>query len=131
MAKRKWLGITLAATLLATVLTACGSGGKNEASSNSPSAGQPASSSAASAAPSESAAPNYGDTGGLQLPLVDKPTTINWMLVGENPVNDKMIVREIEKRTGIKVNFMTTPRHSKTSCASRWAPASCRTSFTA
>ncbi len=108
MAKRKWLGITLAATLMATALTACGGGSKNEASS-SPSASQPANSASASTAPSESAASNYGDTGGLQLPLVDKPTTINWMLVGENPVNDKMIVKEIEKRTGIKVNFMTTP----------------------
>src|SRR5690606_19238257 len=54
----------------------------------------------------------WGDTGGLKLPLVDKPTTLTWMLVGENPVNDKLIVKEIEKRTGIKLNIQTVPSAS-------------------
>ena len=47
----------------------------------------------------------YGDTGGLALPLVDKPTTINWMVVSENQPERFLLAKEIEKRTGIKVNF--------------------------
>jgi len=108
----KLISTALILSLMITVLAACGGGTKekNDAS-NSPSSSSsdPSSSPSSSPASSESAFEGYGDTGGLQLPIVDKPTTINWMLVGENPVNDKMIVKEIEKRTGITVNFQTVP----------------------
>ncbi|MCY9665964.1 extracellular solute-binding protein [Paenibacillus alginolyticus] len=59
-------------------------------------------------APPVSAAPtaNYGDTGGIKLPIVDKPTTLSWMLVSDNPnLGDSLVVKEIEKRTGIKLDI--------------------------
>jgi len=49
----------------------------------------------------------YGDTGGLKLPLVDKPTTLTWMVVSDFQLNDKLIAKEIEKRTGITVDFQS------------------------
>lgn len=51
----------------------------------------------------------YGDTGGLKLPIVDKPTTLTWMLPSNssNIKEDTLIVKELEKRTGIKVQFQT------------------------
>ncbi|MBS4220215.1 extracellular solute-binding protein [Bacillus sp. FJAT-49711] len=49
---------------------------------------------------------DYGDTGGIKLPIVDKPVEITWMLVSEvNNLKDKAIIKEIEKRTGIKLNI--------------------------
>lgn len=102
---RKLLPVLLVLTLIASVLAACG-GKNNNASSPSPSASQGASTSP-SASPTGSTPPaaDYGDTGGLTLPLVDKPTKITWMLVSDSPVNDKLIAKEIEKRTGITVDF--------------------------
>lgn len=48
----------------------------------------------------------YGDTGGIKLPLVDKPTTIKWMVQSETPdLKDILIVKEIEKRTGITIEL--------------------------
>lgn len=47
---------------------------------------------------------DYGDTGGLKLPVVDKQVTVTWMLSGETQnANDKPVIQEIEKRTGVKV----------------------------
>ncbi|GBG11084.1 ABC transporter substrate-binding protein [Paenibacillus agaridevorans] len=104
---KRRLSAILACVFLISALAACagnnnGAGNKNNGTANvtqSP-----------SAAPSDSGAgteqPNtYGDTGGLTLPLVDKPTTITWMLSGESDPNGKLVAQEIEKRTGIKVNF--------------------------
>ncbi|MFF2886566.1 extracellular solute-binding protein [Paenibacillus sp. NPDC057967] len=101
---KKLMTVVLALTLVVSMLAACSSGNSG---GNSP-----------SVAPTQSPSPTsdggndggeavnpYGDTGGLTLPLVDKPTTLTWMLVSENPVNDKLIVKEIEKRTGIKLNI--------------------------
>ncbi|MCR2822064.1 extracellular solute-binding protein [Lederbergia panacisoli] len=49
---------------------------------------------------------DYGDTGGITLPIVDKPVEITWMLVSEvSNLKDKAIIKEIEKRTGIKLNI--------------------------
>ncbi|MDQ0887071.1 ABC-type glycerol-3-phosphate transport system substrate-binding protein [Paenibacillus sp. V4I9] len=58
--------------------------------------------------PTAAANPN-GDTGGLKLPLVDKPTTLTWMLPSNssNIKEDRLVVQEILKRTGIKVEFQT------------------------
>ena len=87
------------------ILAACG--GNNKENSNNTSTNTPET--PAPVVEVEEPSNEYGDTGGLKLPLVDKPTTITWMLVGENPVDDKMIVKEIEKRTGITVDFQVVP----------------------
>lgn len=49
---------------------------------------------------------DYGDTGGLTLPIVDEPVELTWMLVSDvQNLNDSFVVKEIEKRTGIKLNI--------------------------
>ncbi|RJE87634.1 extracellular solute-binding protein [Paenibacillus sp. 1011MAR3C5] len=98
---KKLMTVVLALTLVASMLAACSSNGNS--GGNSPSAAL--TQSATPTGDGGEAANQYGDTGGLTLPLVDKPTTLTWMLVSDNPVNDKMIVKEIEKRTGIKLNI--------------------------
>ena len=106
--------VLLALTMLAMLIAACGGGSKNEnnnnsstttASSESSESGSSNSGSSGSESGTAETESPYGDTGGLQLPIVDKPVTITWMLVGDEPVNDKLIAKEIEKRTGIKVDF--------------------------
>ncbi|WP_214626266.1 extracellular solute-binding protein [Paenibacillus agaridevorans] len=102
---KKGLVLAVAIAMLMTLLAACAGKGEEQGASNS---ANPSPSADTSAPPaSEAAAPDYGDTGGLTLPLVDKPTTITWMVVSENPVADKFIVKEIEKRTGIHVDFQS------------------------
>lgn len=99
---KKWMGLLLAGMMVLTLLAACSTNnGNNGGASNSNSNGANGSN-----APAETAV-DYGDTGGLTLPLVDKPTEITWMLVGDHDVNDLLVATEIEKRTGIKVNFQT------------------------
>ncbi|WJH35937.1 extracellular solute-binding protein [Paenibacillus sp. CC-CFT747] len=95
MVTKKRMSVVLTLSAMATVFAGCG-GGKDGASGQSPS---PAASAPAAAA-------NYGDTGGIKLPIVDKPTTLTWMLVSENPnLADSMVIKEIEKRTGIKLEI--------------------------
>jgi putative aldouronate transport system substrate-binding protein len=97
---KKVFAIASSLTLIASVIAGC-SGGSNSASSSSTA---PTSSPAGTTV--ASAAPNYGDTGGIKLPIVDKPTTLTWMLVSDNQnLKDSMIVKEIEKRTGIKLDI--------------------------
>jgi putative aldouronate transport system substrate-binding protein len=56
---------------------------------------------------------HYGDTGGLKLPIVDKPTTLTWMVVSPTPeLNNKLVIKEIEKRTGIKLEIQAVPAQS-------------------
>lgn len=103
---RKIISVLLALVLAVTMLAACG-GKNNEGEGGKASSTPPAS---PSAQPSDKVeetdnSGQYGDTGGIKLPIVDKPTTLTWMLVSDNPVNDKMIVKEIEKRTGIKLDI--------------------------
>ncbi|RJX38778.1 extracellular solute-binding protein [Paenibacillus pinisoli] len=98
---KKLMTIVLALTLVASMLAAC-SGNGNSGGTAPPQSPPPSSDGDIDGG--EAVNP-YGDTGGLTLPLVDKPTTLTWMLVSENPVNDKMIVKEIEKRTGIKLDI--------------------------
>lgn len=105
---RKLLSAVMALSLVSTVLAACsGSGGGNaeENGTSAPPADQPS----AEQPSTEQPAADYGDTGGLTLPLVDKPTTVTWMLPSDFQVNDKLVAKEIEKRTGITVDFQTTP----------------------
>ncbi len=106
---RKLWGLVLALSLTLTALAGCSGNDAGNNKGAGPSQSAPASTEA-SGSPEASSAPSandYGDTGGLTLPLVDKPTTIDWMLVSEFPANDKLIAKEIEKRTGIKVNLIT------------------------
>lgn len=103
---RKLLSVTLTLAMASSVLAACGGNNNEGASSSSPSSTTSAAPSA-SASPSESPSVDYGDTGGLTLPLVDKPTKLTWMLVSESPLNDKLVAQEILKRTGIEVDFQT------------------------
>ncbi len=58
----------------------------------------------------EDVAADYGDTGGITLPIVDEPVELTWMLVSETQdLNDSFIVKEIEERTGIKLNIQAYP----------------------
>jgi len=97
---KKISGLFLSLTLVATLFAGCSSSsGNGGASSSSP-----------TPAPGQSAPPaaaaDYGDTGGLKLPLVDKPVTLTWMLASDVPnLNDSFLVKEIEKRTGIKLDI--------------------------
>lgn len=91
--------------LVASFVAGCGGGNGTKGNAGSSVSSSPAASTAASAAPS--AAPNakLGDTGGLKLPIVDKPTTLSIMVVADNTnLNDSMVVKEIEKRTGVKLD---------------------------
>lgn len=100
---KSMLSFNLSLALAIAALSGCGAGGEEKsgtgAESPKPSAG----------ATPESTAPEtqYGDTGGLKLPLVSQPTTLKWMVSSETPdLKDKLIVKEIEKRTGIKLELL-------------------------
>ncbi|GAB2675968.1 extracellular solute-binding protein [Paenibacillus thermoaerophilus] len=86
--------------LLASIAAGCSGSGKEPAATGEASP-SPSATATATAAPAQ-----YGDTGGLQLPIVDKPTTLTWMLVSDNTdLQNSLIVKEIEKRTGIKLEI--------------------------
>ncbi|WP_422659480.1 extracellular solute-binding protein [Paenibacillus sp. EC2-1] len=97
---KKWFSMALVLTMLASLLAACGGGGGSK---------EPAPEAGGNTPPKETAPvdPNqYGDTGGLTLPLVDKPTKITWMLPSDKTdLNTSLIAKEIEKRTGITIDF--------------------------
>lgn len=49
---------------------------------------------------------DYGDTNGLKLPIVDEPVELTWMLVSDvQDLDNSFVVKEIEKRTGIKLKI--------------------------
>lgn len=55
----------------------------------------------------------YGDTGGLTLPLVDKPTKITWMLQSSvQGLNDKDVIKEIAERTNVILDIQSYPTAS-------------------
>ncbi|WP_274364570.1 extracellular solute-binding protein [Paenibacillus thermotolerans] len=110
--KMTYLALLLA--LVVSLFAGCGGGASEQ------SGGEPSGSAAENEAPADDSgdaaaaeeeqaaeeAQQYGDTGGLKLPLVDKPVTLTWMLVSENTnLNNSLIVQEIEKRTGIKLDI--------------------------
>jgi putative aldouronate transport system substrate-binding protein len=100
---KKLFRVMLVLTLVGSLLAACSSKGEGDKTGAEPSA-TPAATQAATPAATAAPSNQYGDTGGLKLPLVEKPTTITWMLVSDHPANDKMVIKEIEKRTGIKID---------------------------
>ena len=90
------------------LLSACGQDG----SSSQPASSSQAQSSGSSEAESSAAEPaaDYGDTGGLTLPLVDEPVTITLSLgTTADNVNDLLIPQEICKRTGINLEIEAYP----------------------
>jgi putative aldouronate transport system substrate-binding protein len=92
---RKHVALFSTLTLAASLVAGCSGDKPLESASQTPA-------STASLAP----AANYGDTGGIKLPIVDKPTTLTWMLVSDNPnLGNSLVVKEIEKRTGIKLDI--------------------------
>ncbi|WP_169082988.1 extracellular solute-binding protein [Paenibacillus sp. PL91] len=102
---KKWLNVMLISSMIIVSLAACSGNGeeKNNAgkATNKP-----------SEAPSSTTAADskqYGDTGGLKLPIVDKQTTITYMLPSNaaNLNDNKLVVNELLKRTGIKVEFQS------------------------
>ncbi|MBO2944328.1 extracellular solute-binding protein [Paenibacillus sp. F411] len=96
---KKWLSMALVFTLLMTLLAACG--GDKEAAEPAPTPAEPDKQAEQPADPDQ-----YGDTGGLALPLVDEPTTVTFMVASEKTdLNDSLIAKEIEKRTGITIDF--------------------------
>lgn len=111
---KKVLSMILVFTLVATLLAACG-GGNNEEnnpgnnnnvdqSSNTDNGNDNTDENAGN--DTEDTSSEYGDTGGLTLPLVDEPVTLKWMLVSDNTdLNESLIAKEIEKRTGITLDI--------------------------
>lgn len=101
---KKLISAVAGIAMMTSVLAACSgnAGVKNETSQATHASGTPAGTPAATAK-------QYGDTGGLKLPLVNEPTTVTWMLPSNstNIKEDKLVVQEILKRTGIKVEFQT------------------------
>lgn len=56
---------------------------------------------------------DYGDTGGLELPIVDKPLKVTCIINSENPDrSNRWVVGELEKRTGIKLEIQAVPPNS-------------------
>lgn len=114
MSKKLWSSI-IAFTLIITLVAACSGGdkkGTNDVSNNG-NAGKVETNNGSNNGGDkdggeEAATDQYGDTGGLKLPIVDKPVTLTWMHASQVDINkDMLIVKEIEKRTGIKVEFQT------------------------
>lgn len=116
--KKKLLSVILAATMVAGLLSGCG---KKEA----PNTNEPDKQNEVTQAPTDEGnkdgdatdetpdANQYGDTGGLTLPLVDKPTTITWMLPSDvQDLSNKDVIKEIERRTGITLDIQAFPKAS-------------------
>ncbi|MEQ7052025.1 extracellular solute-binding protein [Paenibacillaceae sp. P-4] len=107
---RRVISIVIMITMVFSLLAACGGGGsesKQESSTNS-SNNSSNSGNAGSGSTVTGDSEQYGDTGGLKLPIVDKPVTLTWMHPGNVSItNEMLVVKEIEKRTGIKVVFQT------------------------
>lgn len=83
-------------SLLSILLTGCSEKGNNSSITSADSSLNNAS--------DKNGLKDYGDTGGLMLPVTDKPVTITWMLSGETQnANDKPVIKEIENRTGVKI----------------------------
>jgi len=99
--RKKFSATLLVLTLVISLLAAC-SGKTNESGNNN--GGE----TPKTVTPTSETQParDYGDTGGLMLPLVDKPTTITMMVASDSTkLNEKWVVEELERRTGVKVEF--------------------------
>lgn len=107
--KKKRVFSVLIFTLLISILAACGKD-NSETNNNAPGNATNAPNGTEASAPPANTSDQYGDTGGLALPLVDKPTKLTWMIVSDNTkLNTSLIATEIKKRTGIEIDFQAYP----------------------
>ena len=113
--KKRLISSILVVAMVAGLLTGCGNSKGTEAGKTNPTEAPKTDVAADATEPAETGAEDnlYGDTGGLKLPLVDKPTTITWMLQSTvQGLNDKDVIKEIEKRTGVKLDILSYPAAS-------------------
>lgn len=103
--KRRFIAGLMAVSLSAALFSGCAN---NKKQNDNP----PASSTPAAQQTGEQKS-EYGDTGGLKLPVVDKPTTVTWMLTSSvQGLNEKDVIKELEKRTGVKLDIQSYPSAS-------------------
>jgi putative aldouronate transport system substrate-binding protein len=58
----------------------------------------------------EEPGPDYGDTGGLKLPITEENIEVTWMTSHPNVEwNDTPFIKELQKRTGIKLIIQDVP----------------------
>ena len=113
--KKRLISSILVVAMVAGLLTGCGNNKGTETGTSNPTEAPKTDVAADATEPAEAGAEDnlYGDTGGLKLPLVDKPTTITWMLQSTvQGLNDKDVIKEIEKRTGVKLDILSYPAAS-------------------
>ncbi len=109
--KKRLISSILVIAMVAGLLAGCGNGKATEKSKTNPTDVPKADTVEDKTEPTEDNL--YGDTGGLKLPLVDKPTTITWMLQSTvQGLNDKDVIKEIERRTGITLDILSYPAAS-------------------
>lgn len=95
--KTKILALVLAGTFIVTSFAGCGKG-KEKAPENTGST------------PTPSASQEYGDTGGLKLPVTDKPVTLSIIVDTQaTDINSKIGAKELEKRTGVTLDIQAYP----------------------
>ncbi len=95
---KRTLALILAALMIVTLFAGCNSG--------NPVATDP------SADPSATGSDvaDYGDVGGLVLPLTDERVDITWMTAHDNiEWADSPLVQEVFKRTGVYINILNVP----------------------
>lgn len=109
MMVKRVLTLLLTVSLTATLFAGCGEK-KEKEPEVSASTSTAAASTAQQTQEKQDTTSQYGDTGGLKLPVVDKPVTVTWMLSSDAlNLNDKPIMKEIEKRTNVKLDIQAVP----------------------
>lgn len=98
---KKMVSLILAVFLLLSLAAGCGT--KTEPKQESSSA---AVQTASTTSETTANTPDYSDTGGLILPVVDKPVTVTWMITCTvADINDKSDIKELRKRTGVDLQI--------------------------
>ncbi len=115
--KKKIISLVLAVSLCAGLLAGCGKEkpkDTDQVSTEDTQTKETKSSESSQEAEQPAEETNqYGDTGGLTLPLVDKPTTITWMVPSSvQDLSNKAVIKEIEARTGVTLDIQTYPSTS-------------------
>lgn len=100
--KRKVLITALVFVFAISALAGCGTASNNSATST-----QGKTSLQSTAQGTTEPAENYGDTGGIKLPISKENITIKALMNMENdtPLADTFFIKEVEKRTNIKIVF--------------------------
>ncbi len=109
--KKRFISSILVIAMIASLFAGCSNSKSSETSKADPTEAPKTEATTDETTPTEES--TYGDTGGLTLPLVDEPTTVTWMLQSTvQGLNDKDVIKEIEKRTGIKLDILSYPAAS-------------------